>query len=336
MELSPRLIFWEITEDCNLNCPYCRRQDYSRSFSLEESLLVINSIAQNYRPIIVFSGGEPLLYPHLFEVASYAHQKDLKTALATNTTLVDEDLAAKIELAGFHRLAVSLDSVSEQINDLLRGSGTFKKALAGIERLRARQVELQINTTVLKTNVEDIFFLYEFCLDSGIKAWHVFAFVPTGCGISVPEQERLSAFEYEEFLNKMAQLALESKIEIKLACAPHYQRILHEKRNGNFASVTGGCLAGTGVCFISAGGEVFPCGYLKLSAGNILKTSFSEIWKQSSLFRTLRNPHLLKGRCGVCEYIEVCSGCRARAYAATGDYLEEEPDCLYQPLNAGY
>ena len=334
MELSPRLVFWEITERCNLKCPYCRREGYSRDFSLEESLFTVDSIAEKYKPILVFSGGEPLLYPHLFEVAEYARKKGLNTALATNSTLIDRNLAEKIKQIGFHRVAVSLDGASQELNDVLRGGGAFSKTLAALEYLRFQEVELQINSTVFRRNYKDILSLYRLCLDLGVKALHIFAFVPTGCGMSVPKEERLSAQEYEGFLNQMAGFSSESKIEIKLTCAPHYQRVLSVSQRRLVKSRAKGCLAGTGVCFISARGEIYPCGYLKLSAGNILKKPFRDIWEESVLFRSLRNESYLKGKCGICEFVGICGGCRARAYSDTGDYLQEEPDCAYRPLNA--
>lgn len=344
MGLGPRLIFWEITQRCNLRCPYCRRQDYfDRGLTKEASLRLITDIAKDYNPILVFSGGEPLLYPYIFEVTHYAKARGLKTALATNATIIDENLARKIKLMNFHRVAVSLDGASQDIHDALRGEGTFVKIISGIKRLKSEGIELQINTTVLRRNFKEISQIYNLCLDLGISALHIFAFVPVGCGITVPKEERLRPEEYEDFLNEMAQFSLKSKIEIKLTCAPHYQRKLIEKKRDLPSPISKpspcaqglgkGCLAGSGVCFISSEGEVYPCGYLAVSAGNIFKNTFREIWENSRVFQTLRNSDYLKGRCGSCEYTDICGGCRARAWAATGDYLEEEPDCIYQPLN---
>lgn len=341
MELKPRLIFWEITQECNLSCAYCRRNDYLGGLSKEEAFQIIDSVTERYSPLLVFSGGEPLLHPHLFEISLYARQKGLKIALATNGTLIDEKLTDKIKAVDFHRVAISLDSVNKNINDSLRGEGTFFKTFSGIEFLKEKGIALQINTTVTRKNLEEISSIYNFCLDYGVGAWHIFGFVPVGCGISLPEEERLSKREYEELIDQVAQIALESKIEIRMTCAPFYQRILLERQKSicdNPRVIRDnqrlkGCLAGSGVCFISATGEVYPCGYLPISAGNALKDSFSKIWQESTLFNTLRNAHYLKGKCGVCEYGEICSGCRARAYASSGDYLEEEPDCLYQPLS---
>lgn len=346
MELSPRLIFWEITQKCNLRCPYCRRQDYTdKGLTKEASLDLINDIAKDYKPILVFSGGEPLLYPYIFELAHYAKVKGLKTALATNATLIDEDLARKIKLTDFHRVAVSLDGASQDIHDSLRGEGTFVKTISGINRLKSQGIQLQVNTMVLRRNFKEILQIYNLCLDSGISALHIFAFVPVGCGITVPKEERLLPEEYEDFLNVMADLSFsasagsrlcreESKIELKLTCAPHYNRISLGKKRDLSHPARKGCLAGSGVCFISSEGEVYPCGYLAISAGNIFKNTFRQIWENSQVFQTLRHSDYLKGKCGYCEYTDICGGCRARAYSATGDYLEEEPDCIYQPLSA--
>ncbi len=334
MEYKPRLIFWELTQRCNLNCLYCRREDYSsKGLSLDAALRVVDLIAESYKPIIVFSGGEPLLYNYLFEVAAYASSKYLPIALATNGTLIDRDLAKKIKAANFHRVAFSIDGADQKSNDALRGRGAFLKAMAGIKYLRSEEIELQINTTVTKENFKQSHSIYKLALDLGVRALHLFAFVPVGCGVDVPREKRLSPEEYEVFLNEMAYLALESKIEIKLTCAPHYNRILANNPQNLISGLTKGCLAGSGVCFISSKGEVYPCGYLPISAGNILKDTFRKIWTGSFLFKSLRDTESLKGKCNVCEFVNICGGCRARAYANTGDYLEEEPDCVYLPLS---
>lgn len=332
MELGPRLVFWEVTQRCNLACPYCRRNGYSGNLSLKESLRIVDSIAADYRPILVFSGGEPLLHPNIFEIASHAVKEGLMIALATNGTLIDELMAKRIEEAGFHRVAVSLDGSNSDINDSMRGQGAFLKTMSGIQHLKAEGVDLQVNTTVTKRNVLDIPNIYKLCLGLQVKALHIFAFVPVGCGMAIPKDERLSDEEYEEFLNYAVDLYLESKMEIKVTCGPHYYRILSERLDNKNSIALKGCLAGSGVCFISARGEIYPCGYLKISAGNMLNTAFKEIWMNSNLFHTLRSTNYLKGRCGDCEYVDICGGCRARAYAKTGDYLEEEPDCSYLPL----
>lgn len=337
MELSPQLIFWEITQKCNLNCPYCRRQGKSdKGLSQEAALQVIDSIAENYNPLLIFSGGEPLLYSYFFEVASYAHKKGLQIALATNSTLIDENLAKKIKSIGFHRVAISLDSASQEINDSLRQEGVFLKSIAAIRHLRFEGIDLQINTTVLRRNFREVPSIYNLCLELGIKAWHLFAFVPVGCGEDIPEEERLTPEDYEEFLSEVVGLFLESKIEIRMTCAPHYNRLLAQRLGNAGSLVTKGCLAGSSVCFISSCGEVYPCGYLKLCAGNIFKEEFKKIWEDSYLFKSLRNPDYLKGKCSICEYTNICGGCRARAHIATGDYLEEEPGCIYQPLSARF
>ncbi len=333
--IGPKLVFWEVTEKCNLKCPYCRRQGCANTGAgIEEYRYIVDSIAENFRPILVLSGGEPLLYPHIFEIAAYAKEKSLTIALATNAALIDGALARRIGEVGFHRVAVSLDGAAPETNDSIRGEGAFAKTMGGIRHLEGQGVELQINVTVMRRNFKEIPLLYNLCLRSGIKALHIFAFVPAGCGLTTPKSEALSKTEYEDFLDEMAELSLRRQIEIKLTCAPHYNRILSRKRPGACSPLFKGCLAGSGVCFISARGDVYPCGYLPVKAGNVFRHSFGDIWESSPLFLTLRDSRRIKGKCGDCEYLELCSGCRARAFAATGDYLEEEPECVYQPLNA--
>ena len=333
----PRLVFWEIDKRCNLRCRYCRRDASSgKGIAKTMAFQAVDSIAKNYNTLLVFSGGEPLLYEHIFEVAHHARMKGLTTAIATNGTLVDRDTALKIKEAGFHRAAVSLDGARAETNDSLRGRGSFLKAVEGIRALAEAGVSVQINTTILRRNMNEMHEIHVLCSDLGADALHIFAFVPVGCGASVPEDERPSGDEYEKLLDEMADLSVKSKLEIKVTCAPHFHRVLKEAAPDYYKArgFGKGCLAGSGVCFISSIGEVYPCGYLPVSAGNIFSGGFKDIWEGSELFATLRDTRRLKGKCAACEYAASCGGCRARAFAATGNYLEEEPDCSYQPLSA--
>ena len=199
-------------------------------------------------------------------------------------------------------------------------------------------MSLQVNTTVTQHNVSQLAAIYERLAALGVEAWHVFMFVPVGCGLKIPEEQQLLAAQYEQVLNLLAERAVEQRLFVRATCAPQYYRILAQRhafqnvRQGSkFATLTKGCLAATGICFISHMGEVFPCGYLPLSAGNITRTSFEELWTRAPLFASLRDPEQLEGKCGRCEFKRLCSGCRARAYAATGDPLTEEPCCAYTP-----
>ena len=339
-----RLVFWEATAGCNLACRHCRRLEVSQALSkedltTEEGKRLIDGIAAVGRPVLVFSGGEPLLRPDLFELARYARSRDLPIALATNGTLIDEALADTIAQAGFDRVAISLDGADAETHDAFRNQpGAFERALNGFQRLQQRRVSLQVNTTITQHNVGQLEAMDELIETLNADAWHLFMFVPVGCGLEVPEDQQLAAFQYEQVLTWIAQKASANHRFIRATCAPQYFRILakqhlldRHRAHSHLSTMTKGCLAGTGICFVSHKGEVFPCGYLPVSCGSVRRELFPEIWEHSFVLATLRDPDFLKGKCGFCEFRQICSGCRARAYAATGNWLTEEPCCSYQP-----
>jgi len=341
----PRLVFWEATAACNLACRHCRRLDVARALSRHDLTTeqaktnLVDGLTALGKPVLVCSGGEPLLRPDLWDIASHAVNRGLPIALATNGTLIDEPMAERIARAGFERVAISLDGADAQTHDAFRQqAGAFDGAVAAIARLRQRGMSLQVNTTVTLHNVRQLHAIFERVIALGAEAWHVFMFVPVGCGLEIPEEQQLVAEQYEVVLHWLAERALEQRIFVRATCAPQYFRILAQRRGlrraqsqGKFATLTKGCLAGTGICFISHRGDVFPCGYLPVSSGNVTRTPFAEIWSNSPVFSSLRDPEALTGKCGACEFKRVCSGCRARAFAATGNYLTEEPCCAYTP-----
>lgn len=340
-----RLVFWEATAACNLACRHCRRLEVGRALSQQDLTTeqvrhdLVDGLAAVGSPVLVCSGGEPLLRPDLFEVASYAKARGVSIALATNGTLVDESMAERIVRAGFERVAISLDGADASTHDAFRQQvGAFDGAIAGLRRLRRQGMSLQVNTTVTLHNVRQLHAIYEQAIELGVEAWHVFMFVPVGCGLQIPEDQQLVAEQYEVVLHWLADRAREQRIFVRATCAPQYFRVLGQHRSlsraqshAKFATLTKGCLAGTGICFISHRGDVFPCGYLPVSSGNIARTPFAQLWAQSPIFSSLRDPGALTGKCGACEFKRVCSGCRARAFAATGNYLAEEPCCAYTP-----
>lgn len=202
-------------------------------------------------------------------------------------------------------------------------------------------MSLQFNTTIARHNVDELKAVVDLAEEMGADALHIFMLVPVGCGLIIADEQMLPAQKYEEVLNWFYLAARKSRLEMKATCAPHYFRIMRERAREEgskvtsvahgMAAVTRGCLAATGVCFVSREGVVQPCGYLPVAVGDIRKQSLKEVWEESPIFKTLRQPSLLKGKCGRCEYRVVCEGCRARAFAQSGDYMEEEPYCIYEP-----
>ena len=380
---KPRLIFWEVTKGCNLRCVHCRATATELSsindLPTTKALNIIKQVSQLSLPIIVLSGGEPLFRSDIFELASYARDCGLRVALATNGTLVTEEVAHKIVDAGVRRVSISLDGADAATHDSFRGiPGAFDQALQGLRNLKELGMSVQINMTIARHNAHQLPAVLEMSRKLGADALHTFLLVPVGCGVGIAEDQMVPADEYEKILNWFYDRAQEGGIELKATCAPHYFRVDRQRRaaerraaslaQSNFGgdghdigptdltmpgstgidlhpharragaghpdgmqAMTKGCLAGTGVAFISYQGEVFPCGYLPALAGNLHQQSLAEIWESAPVFQQLRDTDNLKGKCGYCEFRNICMGCRARAFAATGDYMDEEPFCVYQP-----
>ena len=345
----PRLIFWELTKQCNLTCQHCRAEaediNYSGELSLDQVTGVIDDIADFASPILVLTGGEPLYRGDIFDIATYARDKGLRVALASNGTMIDETVAERIVDSGIARVSISIDGSDAQTHDTFRGiAGSFDEAVAGARLLKAKGIEFQFNTTITKRNVDQIDEILRFAEAEGAAALHIFMLVPVGCGVEIAETDMISSERYEEVLHWFYDRSKETDLEFKATCAPHYYRVIRQRakeegrslsfEEDGMAAMTRGCLAGSGVCFISHRGDVQPCGYLPMVAGNVMQTPFAEIWQGSELFQTLRDVQKLDGKCGACGYRMVCGGCRARAHYATGDYLDEEPYCVYEPKGA--
>jgi len=353
-----RLLFWETTIKCNLTCAHCRRLESDeaafRDLSTTQARSLIAQLAELGRaqpmmPVLVFSGGEPLCRDDLFELISEAKAAGIIPALATNGTLVDAAAAEQIRDSGIVRVAVSLDGATAEVHDKLRQlEGSFKRALQGIKHLREKEMSVQINITLTKHNAGQLEDVYELAKSVGAIAVHIFMLVPVGCGQVLAETDMLSPEQYEQKMLEICRLDSRSELQIKVTCGPHYERIIRQqglyqarKKKANISgSVPGraghggasrGCLAGLGVLFVGHQGDVFPCGYLPINCGNVLKQKLTEIWHNNEDLARMRNSSSLEGKCGVCGYRDVCGGCRARAYAATGNYMAEEPFCAYIP-----
>jgi heme b synthase len=301
----------------------------------------IDEVAALGSPILILSGGEPLVRDDVYDLARYGTDQGLRVVLATNGTLLDPDVVLKMKAAGIQRVSVSIDGSTAQTHDGFRGvPGAFGKAMQGIKALREGGLGFQINTTITRRNLDQIESILKLAQDVGAEALHIFLLVPTGRGESLVDEE-IPAGDYETVLRWFYDQKKTAGLELKATCAPHYFRIMRQKaakegleinmENFGYEAFSRGCLGGISFCFVSSTGDVQPCGYLPVLAGNIREKGFRAIWEDSELFNSLRDYDLLKGKCGICSYRDVCGGCRARAYAATGDYLAEEPYCIYVP-----
>ena len=340
-----RLVAWETTRNCNLSCVHCRAAatcgPYADELDTPAAFRLLGQIAELGSPIVILTGGEPLLRGDIFDIAAHGTALGLRMVMAPNGTLITEQNARQMVASGIRRISISLDGVDADSHDAFRGvKGAYEGALQGIAHAKAAGIEFQINTTITKTNLEQIPKILELAESLGAVAHHIFLLVPTGRGKYIVDRA-IDAREYEETLNWFYDQRKKTSLQLKATCAPHYYRILRQRaredgetvtfESHGLDAVTRGCLAGTGFCFVSHRGIVQPCGFLDMNCGDVTKATFGDIWRNSEVFKRLRDDHQLTGKCGHCGYQRVCGGCRARAYEATGDYMTEEPLCLYEP-----
>jgi len=362
-----RMVAWEVTRSCNLACGHCRasavRGPYEGELDTKKCLRLLDEIAAVGKPVIILTGGEPLLRPDIYEIAAYGDQKGLRMVLATNGTLVTGEVAVKLIRSGIKRVSISIDGPEADSHDAFRGvPGAFAGAMTGITAMKQAGLEFQINTTITQANLPQIREIHDLAHRLGAAAHHIFLLVPTGRAKEMADQA-ITPLAYEETLNWFYEEGLSCAIQLKATCAPHYYRIFHQRHKERHReagkatrpasagasaghptaageggqplhAMTRGCLGGSAFCFISHTGQVQPCGYLELDCGRITDKGFAEVWNESEIFQDLRDLGRYKGKCGRCEFIRVCGGCRARAYETTGDYLAEEPFCVYEPGKA--
>jgi radical SAM protein with 4Fe4S-binding SPASM domain len=345
----PLIISWNITRKCNLKCAHCyinaTNQESLNELSTNEAKNLINQICEISKPLLILSGGEPLLRQDIYELVRYGTSKGLKMGLGSNGSLIDDATAKKLKKAGIKTISISLDSNVPKQHDEFRGvKGSWEKAVGAIKALRENGVLVQVNTTVTRENydqIDDIMTLAEML---GVENFHLFFLVPTGRGVKIAD---ISPTKYESMIKAAFAKAAKHKLNVRPSCAPQFMRIA--KNMGlDMSRWIRGCIAGLYYCRVYPNGDITPCPYLPIKLGNIRETPFKEIWLNSEMFRTLRDFNALKGKCGVCEYNTVCGGCRARAYglsgdfidycgdlnepgALKGDYLDEDPFCVYQP-----
>ncbi len=340
-----RMVAWEVTRSCNLRCIHCRasaeRGPYPGELSTEEALGLLQDMASFARPVVILTGGEPLLRSDILQLARRGTELGLRMVMAPNGTLLSVARARELSEAGIQRISISLDGASEETHDAFRCvPGAFQGALQGIRAAKEAGLPFQINTTVTQRNLQELPKIMDAAVQLGAVAHHIFLLVPTGRGKEMAA-DAISPEEYERTLHWFYDQRERVPLQLKATCAPHYYRILRQRARAEGKSVTPqthgldavtrGCLGGCGFCFISHVGDVQPCGYLDVPCGNVRQEPLSSLWQSSRVFEKLRDFDGYKGKCGRCEYRHVCGGCRARAYEITGDYMEDEPFCTYQP-----
>ena len=351
--LSPFTIAWEVTRACAFACRHCRAEAQPKrnpdELTTEEAFRLIDQIKEFGDPILVVTGGDPMMRRDLFDILAYASGQGLRTSLTPTTTrLVTVERLRQVKEAGVRRVAVSIDGPSAEAHDAFRGfKGSFDMALKIARAVGEAGLSLQVNTTVSRYNVDRLDEFIELVSSLNAVQWSLFFLVPTGRALF---GDMISPEQHERVFNWLYGLSGKAPFDIKSTAAPAYRRVVIQQAMENGAS--SGTLAGAGYryedglnrpvqgvndgkgfCFISHVGDVCPSGFLPLPAGNVRERSVVDIYRNSRLFRELRDPALLTGKCSGCRFREVCGGSRARSYAVTGDHLASDPSCVYEPRN---
>jgi radical SAM protein len=347
----PFIAIWEVTQACDLACVHCRASAqpdrHPMELSTAEGRRLIDQIAALKVPVFVLTGGDPIKRPDLFELIGHAHSAGVRVSLTPSATpLLIRDIVVRLKEAGLARLAVSMDGASTETHDAFRGmSGSFARTLDAVRWANEIGLPVQINTTFSRRNIAEIDAVVALIESLNITLWSVFFLVPTGRG---KLDDLLNANEFEQVFTKIYGLSKTASFDIKTTEAQHYRRFIlqqrvaerragvemlatQEKAADDIGRAPRGLNDGKGFVFISHTGEVFPSGFLPMSAGNIRQQELSGLYRESALFRSLRDISNLEGKCGQCEFKEICGGSRARAYALTGNPNAEEPCCSYIP-----
>ncbi|MFO7983817.1 MAG: radical SAM protein [Desulfuromonadales bacterium] len=349
-EYIPKWLAWESTQRCNLSCVHCRcSSDMSAAegdFTTEEAFKLIDDICEISKPVMVLSGGEPLMREDIFDIARYGTGKGLRMCMATNGTLITDEVCAKMKEADIKMVSLSLDGSNAEVHDNFRNCpGAFEGTIRGAETLKRNGIKFLINSSFTKRNQHNIAETFRLAKSLGATAWYMFMIVPTGRGEEIMS-ELISKEDYEEILKWHYQQEKQERedddILMRPTCAPHYYRIVpqmakaegvnFERRSLSFSTGGGkGCIAAQSICLIDCYGNLKPCSYFHSSVGNVKQVPFKDLWFNSKVFNELRDSSKFKGKCGECEFVNVCGGCRARADAVYGDYMQEEPFCTYFP-----
>jgi radical SAM protein len=342
--LSPLLVIWEVTQACDLACVHCRANAQPErnpdELTTEEGYRLLEETKQFGNPLLVFTGGDPLKRPDLYDLARYSVQVGLRTNVTPSATpLLTAEAIDEFKKCGISRMAISLDGPDAPTHDGLRQvEGTYDQAMFALRHARDIGLETQVQTTVTRRNLAKLGQIAEQVAEVQAKMWSLFFLVTTGRAL---EEEDLTGGEYEKVFEFLYEISKVAPFDVKTTEALHYRRYIAQRlkaehggrggANGRLLWRTTGVNDGRGFVFVSHTGEIFPSGFLPVSAGNVRTDSLVDVYRNSSLFRILRTPEANVGKCGYCEYHKICGGSRSRAYALTGNYLEADPRCSYQP-----
>jgi len=337
------MVFWETTQACDLVCKHCRADAQPAAdpneLTTEEGKRLLDEIRSMGCPLVVLTGGDPAKRADLVELVRHGTSIGLRVALTPSATpLITRDLLERLRDAGLARLAVSLDGATAEAHDGFRGvDGSFARTFEILRDAHALGLTTQVNTTVTDLDVDDLERIAELLTDLGITLWGVFFLVPTGRG---EEMQVLDPDVAERVLERLAAIATTAPFDVKTTAAPHFRRVLlqHKVKRREIVGIADGIGRaprgvndGQGIVFVSHTGEVFPSGFLPLPCGNVRDEGLTTVYRDHPVFRELRDPDRLEGKCGLCEFRRICGGSRARAYAMTGELFAEEPACAWEP-----
>jgi radical SAM protein with 4Fe4S-binding SPASM domain len=333
----PHVIAWNLTRRCNLECAHCYisagpSESASRELTTAACFRIVDQILEvNPSPLLILSGGEPLARTDLEAIASHASRRGATVVVGTNGTLLTDERIAALQEAGVTGVAVSVDSLTPSYHDRFRrGPHSLELVSGAVERLRRHRLDFIVQTTATRGNRSEIPALIEWAAERGAVAFNCYFLVKTGRG------ERLTDLTPEQYEELLGVLVAEHRrylgvMMVRAKCAPHFMRLVHQRTpDSPVLNYKTRCPCGIDYCRITPEGKVTPCPYLPTEAGDLARQSFGEIWRGSEVFAALRRREL-GGRCGHCEYRLICGGCRARAYATSGDFLAEDPSCVWQP-----
>ncbi len=328
---TPSLVSWNLTRLCNLKCPHCYLSAGKKGadeLTTAECLSIMDEMKALGTEMIILTGGEPLLRKDIFELASTATERGFWVVMGTNGVLINDRVVDKMLECGIKGVAISIDSIDPAKHDSFRGGpDSWKHSVRALEICHARGLQVVVQTTVMDENYEEIPQLIDFARQKGAWSFNLYFLVRTGRG---QQMNDLNALRTETMLGDLVEVQDAYRpMLVRSKCAPQFKRIAYER--GQQGLESGGCMAGTQYCRITPEGDVTPCPYMDVSAGNVREQTFTEIWRESKVLTELRDLNQLKGRCGSCEYKEICGGCRCRAYAGMDDYLQEDPACPYEP-----
>ena len=340
-DFKPYLVALNLTKRCNLKCDHCYLDATTKAggghvvLSSGEVLRLIDQIAEvNKGCLLVITGGEPLVRPDILDIARHAVQLGFIVVFGTNGMLINDRMAKTLVEIGVMGVGISIDSLNPAKHNKFRGvPGAWEAAVAGIEASKRNGLQFQVHFSAQPMNYQELPAVIDWAHALGARVLNVFFMVCTGRGEELTD---ITPVQYEEVLGYLVNCQDRYKdMLVRARCAPHFKRLAYEKDpNSPITKATGymggGCLAGTNYARVTPNGEVTPWPYMPLSAGNIRENSFVDLWEKSDIFNSFRYPHL-KGKCGECEYSDICGGCRARPYVDHGDWLDEDQWCLYTP-----